>query len=40
MVVSPPAPKPLDHYQLTLDASGNMIIDPNTVVDPATRTQG
>jgi Rieske Fe-S protein len=39
-VLSPPAPTALAHYKLTLDAAGDMIVDTNTVVDPATRTAG
>jgi 3-phenylpropionate/trans-cinnamate dioxygenase ferredoxin subunit len=37
---TPPATVPLAHYKVTVDASGNVFVDPGTTVDPATRVQG
>jgi cytochrome b6-f complex iron-sulfur subunit len=36
-VLSGPAPRALDHYALCLLATGNVGLDPNTTVAPATR---
>jgi cytochrome b6-f complex iron-sulfur subunit len=35
-----PAPRPLDHLQVTADASGNLTIHGDMVVAPATRLTG
>jgi Rieske Fe-S protein len=32
-----PAPKPLVHYQLCIEPSGTLIVDPNVTVDPTVR---
>jgi Rieske Fe-S protein len=35
-----PAPGPLEHYKLTVDAQGNITVDTSEQVDPSTRTPG
>jgi Rieske Fe-S protein len=37
---APPAPSPLQHFKLVVDTTGEMFIDPLTIVDPKTRTPG
>ncbi len=37
---TPPAPSPLPHYQLTVEADGTLVVDAGTEVDPSTRTRG
>jgi nitrite reductase/ring-hydroxylating ferredoxin subunit len=36
-VTHDPATSPLVHFKVSLDTSGNVVVDPNTIVDPATR---
>jgi Rieske Fe-S protein len=38
-VINPPAPRSLDHYRLTFDAYGDMIVDTNTIVDATVRAK-
>lgn len=38
-VVTPPAPKSLPHYKVTLKADGTFQVDVSQVVDPSTRLQ-
>ncbi len=35
--LSAPAPRPLDHLAISRDSRGDLVIDPNMVVDPTTR---
>jgi Rieske Fe-S protein len=36
-VTQSPATSPLVHFKVTLDGSGNVVVDASTIVDPATR---
>lgn len=37
---TPPAPAPLPHYKLTVDGSGNMLVDTGQIVAATDRTPG
>jgi nitrite reductase/ring-hydroxylating ferredoxin subunit len=37
---TPPAPRPLDHYKLSLADGGVLVVDASTIVDPSTRIAG
>jgi Rieske Fe-S protein len=39
-VINPPAPQSLDHYQLTIDSAGNLIVDTTQIVNAGARTPG